>query len=345
MSSDNDSAEVARLSASKGGVARAARLTPEERSAIARRAAEARWGTEVPEAVYSGELKLGETLFPCAVLSDGTRVLTESDFMSGMGMYRSGALSKRRERDDEGDAVPLYLAFKNIQPFVEQHLGDDVSRVLKYRTLGGGVAHGIKAEIIPKICEVWLDARAAGVLGPRQELIAAKAEILMRALAHVGIIALVDEATGYQEVRARDALAKILEKFVATELRKWVKTFPPEFYSQLFRLRGLDLDPRSIKKPQYIGKVTNDIIYQRLAPGVLEELKRLTPRDGKGRHKHQLHRRLTEDLGHPRLREHLAAVITLMRVSRDWDQFMEFLDRAHPRWTEQLPLPLELDFA
>ncbi|WP_434782864.1 hypothetical protein [Ferrovum myxofaciens] len=31
---------------------------------------------------------------PCAVLEDGTRVLTQSDFMEAMGMYYSGWIAK-----------------------------------------------------------------------------------------------------------------------------------------------------------------------------------------------------------------------------------------------------------
>ena len=40
--------------------------------------------------------------------------------------------------------------------------------------------------------------------------IARQADVLMRALAHVGIAALVDEATGYQEVRDRRPFKRFL---------------------------------------------------------------------------------------------------------------------------------------
>lgn len=147
---------------------------------------------------------------------------------------------------------------------------------------------------------------------------------------------MVDEATGYQADRARDALAKILEAFVAKELRKWVKTFPADFYWELFRLRKLPYNG-SVKRPQYIGHLTNDLVYARLAPGVLDELRRVTPRDEKGRLRNRLFQRLTEHLGHPRLLEHLAAVTTLMKACDDWEQFTPMLDRALPR---QVALPL-----
>jgi hypothetical protein len=96
-----------------------------------------------------------------------------------------------------------------------------------------------------------------------------------------------------------------------------------------------------VKRPQYFGHLANDIIYSRLAPGVRKELKDVTPRDQAGRHKHQLHRRLTEDLGHPKLREHMAAVVTTMQLSDTYDDFIQKLDRVRPRFGDTLPLPLE----
>lgn len=324
-----------------GGIARAKVLSKAQRKAIAQNAAQSRWN--LPIAEYAGELKFGELSFPCAVLSDGVRVLTETDFMAGLGMYRSGALSVRREQGIDGSAqIPLYLAFKNLGPFVAKHLDNVHIKPLKYRTLTGGTAKGgIPATLIPKICAVWLDARKAGVLGQRQEQIADRAELLLRGLAEVGIIALVDEATGYQKDRANDALAKILEAFIAKELRPWVHTFPNEFYENLFRLRGMKYPSDSVKKPQYFGHLTNNIIYARLAPKVLEELKQSTPRDGKGRHKHQLHRRLTSDVGHPKLREHIASAVSLMKISDSYQQFESFLERAHPKYNETIPIPFD----
>ncbi len=168
----------------------------------------------------------------------------------------------------------------------------------------------------------------------------AAADVLIRGLAQVGIIALVDEATGYQRDRAKDALQQILEKFIAKELRPWIKTFPEEFYENLYRLRGLQYPKDTVKKPSYFGHITNNIVYDRLAPAVLEELKKITPRNSEGRHKQQLHRRLSGDVGHPKLREHLASVITLMKICDSYPAFEAFLDKTHPKFNETLPLPL-----
>ncbi len=85
-------------------------------------------------------------------------------------MYRSGALSVWRK--DESAPIPLFLAHKNLKPFADKHLGGVHIELKAYRTERGSPARGIPAEMLPKICEVWMDASKAGVLGPRQMLTA-----------------------------------------------------------------------------------------------------------------------------------------------------------------------------
>lgn len=322
-----------------GGRARAESLPPNKRSEIARNAAEKRWGA--PRTAYTGELKIGDMTFPCSVLSDGTRILTQTDFMAGMGMYYSGWVAKNRGQKESSADIPHFLQFKALNPFINKHLGDLQSISVRYRTERGNLAFGIPADIIPKICEVWLDADEHGNLGHRQKKIAAKAKLLMRSLAHVGIIALVDEATGYQRDRASSALAEILEKYIAKELQPWVKTFPDEYYEEIFRLRGMEFPTDIVQRPPYFGHLTNNVIYERLAPAVLEDLKSKTPKDDKGRRKHRFHQKLTPEIGHPKLREHLASAMAVMKLSDNWDDFISKLDRVKPKFNETLPLDFE----
>ncbi len=112
--------------------------------------------------------------------------------------------------------------------------------------------------------------------------------------------------------------------------------FPDEFYEQLFRLRGLEYPRDTVKRPQYFGHLTNDIIYKRLAPRVLEELKKTTPKTPRGRSRDALFQRLTPDLGHPKLREHMASVVTIMKLSDKYGDFTLKLDYVHPPYDETL---------
>jgi hypothetical protein len=163
----------------------------------------------------------------------------------------------------------------------------------------------------------------------------------MRGFAKVGIVALVDEATGYQEVRDRLALQKILEKYLREEYAKWARTFPDEFYENLFRLRGWQYRPLTLKKPGVVGHLTNDLIYKRLAPGVLDELKKKNPIVAPGQRRQRHHQWLTEDVGHPRLREHLSAVMALMKASTKWSSFYRSMQRALPQYGNTIPLALD----
>lgn len=292
---------------------------------------------KVIEAPYYGEINIGDISIACAVLEDGTRVITQYDFYKAIG--RSGKPAKGR--GSEIEKVAPFLALNNLKPYVNKEL-EDSTRPIKFKPPKGGQAWGYKAEILPKVCEVYLRARDDGALLKPQEKFAVACDMLMRGLAHIGIIALVDEATGYQDARTKDALAKILEQYLAKELQKWFKTFPDEFYKEMFRLRGLRYSPNSIKRPSYIGKLTNNIVYDRLAPGVREELEKQNPKTGRGHRKNRHHQLLSPDFGHPKLREHLAALVALMKASTTWDGFMRLVERALPKYA-YLPLFDELD--
>lgn len=320
---------------SKGGLARAEILSPEERSDIAAKAAAARWN--LPKATHEGDLHLGSYQIHCAVLEDGRRVLTQSDFMRALGRARQ---AKGREYYEGDVNLPAFLTAKNLKPYIDNGLYVTSSQIV-FKPLKGAKAFGYPAELLPKVCEVFLKARDEEKLAHTQVHIARQADVLMRALAHVGIAALVDEATGFQEVRDRKALQKILEAYLLKEFAAWAKRFPDEFYKELFRLRGWKWDGMSIARPAYVGKLTNDLVYERLAPGILDELKRRNPKTESGYRKQRHHQWLTEDIGHPALAQHLHATIVLMRASSDWPSFYRMVERALPKKTDQLPLLLD----
>ena len=320
-----------------GGSARAKSLSPDRRSEIARAAAKAKAElAKLPKATHGSTdhpLRIGDIEIPCYVLEDGTRVLSQRGFIAGVGMSLGSSKS--------GDARHVALLDADgVKPHVNNDLLPMLRNPIRFQNPhGGGVAFGYPATVLADYCEAILAARKAGTLPARQSQVAERCEILVRGFARVGIIALVDEATGYQRDRAKDALAKILEAFVAKELQPYVRTFPADYYEELFRLRGLKYPPENPRfRPQYFGALTNDIVYERIAPGLLEELKRQAAKDEKKAH---LHRRLTMEVGHPKLREHLASVVTAMKLSNDYPDFITKLNRLHPRFGDTVPMDLE----
>lgn len=326
----------------KGGKARASKMTPEQRSESARNAALAKSAIrKIPMATHYGEMSIGELEISCAVLPDGSRVLSQRGVSKALGRRSGGSDYKRQDVESGAGKLPVYLGAKNLNPFISDELRVVVNNLVPYKMMGKSgisVAQGVPASILPQICDVWLKARDAGKLLKSQLPIAQKADVLMRGLAHVGIIALVDEATGYQRDREKDALAKILEAFVAKEIQPWIKTFPADYYENLFRLRGLDYPPENPHfRPQYFGVLTNDIVYKRIAPGVLEELKKQAAKGTKGT---KLHQGLTPNIGHQKLKEHLASVTTIMKLSDKYVDFIDKMNRLHPRFDSTFSLDL-----
>lgn len=319
--------------------ARAQALTEEERKEIAAKGAAARWG--IPKATHRGELVIGATSIPCAVLEDGRRVLTENGITNAILGSRSGASKRLKKAATEAGAlVPLFLAPERLKPFISQEMLDGPLVPVKYMD-GAKAVLGYEASILPAACEVWLRARDADKLQGQQREKAMQAEILMRGLAHIGIVALVDEATGYQEVRDKMALQAILDKFLAKELAAWAKRFPDEFYQQMFRLKGWPFDPGSVARPGIVGKYTVDVVYERLAPGLVDELERINPKSETGSRKSKHHQWLSTDIGHVALAQHLHAVLGFMRACKSWDQFIGMLDIAFPKKGRTIPLQLE----
>ena len=231
--------ERERLGKAKGGYARAAKLTPEERKAIAKKAAKERWESSgLPKETHKGTLKIGDIKIPCAVLDNGTRVLRERSVARAFGIKGSGAHWKRKKSTEKGAHLPEYVSAKNLQEHIENIIHEKLINPIIYITLTGNRAWGLSATLLPEICDIWLKAREKGALSELQLSTARQAEIILKGFAHVGIIALVDEATGYQEIRPRDALQVYLEKIIRKELAAWAKKFPDEFYENIYKLKN-----------------------------------------------------------------------------------------------------------
>lgn len=294
---------------------------------------------KVLKATHPGVLTIGDKSIPVAVLEDGTRVITQRGMFVALGMHKNPS---------KGQSIanrPGFLSADNLTPFISEDLERSWMPIKIRLPKGpggykGNIAFGYKADLLPLVCNVYTDAKEAGVLRRNQLHIAEAAKILYRGFAILGITALIDEATGYQELRDKQALQAILDAFLRKELAAWAKRFPDEFYQEMFRLRGWQWRGMKINRPSVVGKYTNDLVYDRLAPELLTELQKLNPRDDKGNRKAKHHQWLTEDVGHPALAQHLYATIGFMRASTNWAQFYRMMQRAFPRKNTTMLLPL-----
>lgn len=290
------------------------------------------------QATHEGHLRIIDKILPCAVLEDGTRVISDNSVFVAFNRTQRGAprggVSKKQRN------LPSFIDANNLQPYMDKDfLG--LAQLIEYLDKNNRVRKGYKAEILPALCDVYLQARNNNKLVKSQLKLADISEIMVRSLAKIGITALIDEATGYQNVRSEEALQVILEKYLLKEFAPWSKKFPDDFYIEMFRLKKWDINQSSFtKRPSVVGTYTNNIVYDRLAPHIRKELENLNPKDIKGNRKSKHHQFLTEDIGHPALSQHLHTVIHFMKAATGWEDFKRMLQQAFPKKHEQILLDI-----
>jgi len=321
-------------SKAKGGHARAKKLTSEQRKEIARNAALTRWEGEVPQASHEGTFEIGEATISAAVLPNHKRLLTQATFLRALGRSRSpkagtGALSTV-------DGVPFFLQAEALKPYISSDLLASTTPIF-FLDKSGRRMVGYDATLLPAVSEVYLKYRddmiAKGKPVPKQYAhIITACDLVIRGLARVGIIALVDEATGFQYERPRRDLEEQLRRFLAEELVRYVDGFPSDYFKHLCRLKGVELRP-DMRLPQYFGHLTNDLIYRRIAPGMVKALKERRAERGKSSNK--LYWWTSEDIGYPALQRHLGSVVTLLKINNDYDMFHKQLDEVAPIYSEK----------
>lgn len=284
------------------------------------------------EATHRGYLNIADSEIPCAVLKNGKRVISQT------GLFKAFDRPRKGEKRQEG--LPSIIGAANLLPYVTEELREK-GKTIHYFHTNGTIAAGYDAEFIPLICTLYLDANKAepSVLVASQMKIVERAEILLRILAKVGITGLIDEATGYQYDREKDALQALLSKYIAEEFLPWTSRFPREYYQEIFRLYGWKYDPLSLKRPQFIGKFTKEFVYNEMSPEILKELEIKNPTLENGRRRRKHHQHLTEEIGVPHLERHLTKLVTVMQLSDSIDDFRDNFNRAFRR-TNQLKLDM-----
>ncbi len=288
-------------------------------------------------AKYSAEktpLKLGKIEIPCYVLNNGQRVFSGRGIQKVLGSdSTSGAwLSK-------------FVNTNAITSNIGTGVLEKFNFPIKFKRNGAGGSqsetYGYEATLLIDLCSAIIDAYERPGFEVN-ETYYKEANVILRAVAKTGIIALVDEATGYDKAkeRSKNELQVWLAKYINEEADKWVKMFPDSFFEDIYKMRGWSWDC----KPRYIGKIINDIVYERIAPFILEEMRKRNPRLASGNRRYKFHQFLTSEEGKPLLRQHLAILHSFALASDyNWGRFMGLLDKAHPKQYQELAMFDEME--
>jgi P63C domain len=340
------------LGPSKGGVARAQKMTAEQRKEIAQKAAEARWGKaqgdqdyleleavdgqDLPEAKFKGTLPLMDIEIPCYVLETGQRVIGRTAMTEMLtGIKGGGGLEK-------------YIGVAPLKPFINRENVLEKMVAFRLPEVEGLERHvkGLPADLVIEVCQGFVRALEAGMkhdsrfalLTARQTEMAVKASMFLSACAKVGLDALIDEATGYQYERASDALQVKLKAYIAEDMRKWEKTFPNELWLEFGRLTNWH--GTVTHRPKYWGKLVIELVYEYLDADVARWLKENAP---KPRHRQNYHQWLTAQYGLRKLLEHIWKLIGVASTCRNLPELKQKMAEMHGlmpvQYTLYLPIP------
>lgn len=279
-------------------------------------------------ATHKGIVRIGEYNVPCAVLNNGKRVFIQREIVGLLTGNKKGGLDR-------------YLQAKNLQEYVPDKFRGNglVQNVYKFR-LDNKDAHGFEATDVIDISMMYINANNDNKLLASQMHLAAQSLVIVSAFAKTGVIAVIDEATGYlkEKKRAKDELQKFLQGFMREEAAKLIKRFEDSFFEMIYRMRGWTWD-YTHKHPGVVGKWINDLVYERIAPMVLSELQRKNPIINNGHRKYKHHQFFSEEIGVPKLLAHISTLEAFGRVSEyNWNRFVDMVDKAFPKQNQQLRL-------
>lgn len=270
---------------------------------------------KILKVTHRGYLTLGDKKVPCAVLENGKRIISQGGLFLSFDRPRKG---EKRLED-----LPSVIGAKNLLPYVDDELYEK-SKIVQYYHTNGKIATGYNAEIIPLICELYIKAFEDNKLTASQYKLYTRSLIIIRALAKVGITALIDEATGFQNDRQAQALQELLKSYISEELLKWQKRFPNKFYKEIFRLYGWEYREDSNKRPGWVGTFTRKYVYDLFPEEVIKEIESrnpLTYKNNKCYRKNRHHQFLTTDIGIPQLDHYISKLLGVMSLSKNSEEF------------------------
>lgn len=287
---------------------------------------------ELPKATHQGQMAVGDLLLDCYVLEDGRRVFHKRGMARALGLKSEG-----------GNAFMKTMQGKGLGSSFPEKLREKINNPINFKPLTQDLAHGYEADVLAEVARAVADADKEGKLSKQQHRLAVQAQILLSAFAKIGVVALIDEATGYQQIRDPKALRILVQQYIEDEKREWEKQFPDAYYDELNRIYGSkSLTQRSNgvvvqNRPQHFGNFTRSYVYQPLENGaVLEELDRINPKiNANGTRKARFHQHLTEGYGIEKLKRQVQEVQTLMAVSDTVTQFKKLFMKRFPAKGDQ----------
>ena len=142
---------------------------------------------------------------------------------------------------------------------------------------------------------------------------------------------LVDQLTGFSLFK-ENTVDKMISNLKKIDLAfVWIKTFPDDFFELLMEMKNINWKT-ILQNQQNYAAILNEIIFSRIDGLLLEELRVLKPKRS-----YQRKNSNKQDLQHPKLKQHLAILFSLAKVSgNNWNIFMQLVNKSFPEQKNKL---------
>lgn len=266
-----------------------------------------------PKVISSGVLEIFNDL-PCYVLDDGQRVFRLSNLTKAL-------------RDKEHGKFGNYLASSNIVKYLPNRLRpltdenhDRIPQGVVEFKFNDKIEKGYNSEDFMDVCSAFVTANLNGEkLSEAQQEIVKNANKFILSTAKIGVVALIDEATGYQNIRHSKELQLKIQYFLIdkdSNAREWEKTFPDELWYEFGRLTNWKGNIK--KRPKYWGKYVNELIYNLLDKDIAQYLRENKPPKYNGHKKY--FQWLNEKYGLKELTQHIWQIIGMAKTCENMNE-------------------------
>lgn len=270
--------------------------------------------------VAHGVLELGPRLVECFVFEDGRRALGTANVESLVGANGGRHFQERFAKllEETPAAKPVVSGMRNAVKSLNSK-GKEPAAKLKTieftHPVNGQRAFAYDTDGVLFILQTYATAFRSGKLRKNQEHLGAAATDVLLACAGTGLVALVDEATGYQTTRAPDYLQQRMALYLLDNPSKWRRFFAEDLSATICRLYGKPIV--AANGARWLAGVWSQLYKMVLGEDVYAELKRRNPEPQHGSN----HTQHLTDPAKGVLTKDLEIVHAIAKTSQSRDEF------------------------
>lgn len=207
-----------------------------------------------------GKIILSDTLeIECYVLENGSRVITKQ------GIQKTLGISNKNNNGFSLEDIILSSEVKKSQEKFEYFLPIKKALQNNFKSTSQQNTRFYDVEVLITICSHINRMKLLGFLPDELDWLHVTSEKIRDAFSKLGIIAFVDDATGYTKFRKQNEYVEKLKLLLSEDAGEWEKCFTTDFYEIFWKFWGNRKKFDGSKKQQFFRALMEKYVYTPLA--------------------------------------------------------------------------------